>query len=168
MAPAPFGFICGFFWFGSFLLAQLAIFWYEPAVRRSRVLGNGIAMTIAAATITVALAANSDGTAILAETYAVMTIACLFVLYGPFFYTIHTSLSIESIILLAQQAGRARQSALIERFASRTLLDARLRTMVDSGYLIQRGEIFVLTPRARRIAHAFGAVKSLWRLGPGG
>jgi hypothetical protein len=169
MTSAPLGFMCGCLWFGIFLIGHIAIFRWRPKIKRSRVLVRGIATTIAASMITVALLPVPEGPAmLLRETYAVTVISCLFVLYVPFFYSVHTSLSIESLVLLMVKGGRAPLGELTARFASRRLLDARLRTMVESGYLAQKGEQFVPTPRARQLAMAFAVAKSLWRLGAGG
>lgn len=169
MTSAPLGFVCGCLWFGLFLLGQIAIFRLRLEIKRSMLLVRGIVGTLIASIITVAMLTIRNGPAIfLAETYAVMAVGCLFVLYGPFFYSVHTSLSIDSLVLLMKKGGRAPVSTLTGRFASRRLVEARLHAMVESGYLVRQGEQFALTPRARRVARAFAAVKSLWRLGGGG
>jgi len=169
MTAALLGFLCGIFGFGIFLIAQIAIFRLCPEIKRSHVLVRGIAATLAASILTAALPqAPAYAVIVLRETFAIMTVGCLFVLYVPFFYTVHTSLSIESLILLKARGGCVPLTELMARFASLELFEARLRTMVESGYLIQSDEQYTLTPRAQRMALIFGWVKSIWKLGSGG
>ena len=169
MPPAPFGFVCGIFWFGVFMIGHIAIFHWRPDVKRSQVLSRGVAAALAAAMFTAMLAPGTGIAAVLLrEAYAVTAVSCLFVLYVPFFYSIHTSLSIETLILLQTRGGRAPIGELEGKFASSRLFRARLQTMAESGFLIQKGDRYALTPRARRVARVFAAIKSLWHLGPGG
>jgi hypothetical protein len=169
MAPAPLGFLCGCLWFGVFLIGQVVLLRRRKHIKRSRMLIRGISAAALAAMASVALWPMQGGaTLLLAEIYALAVLGCLFVLYGPFFYAIHTSLSVESLLLLMESGGRAPLSELTDRFASRRLLEDRLRTMVESGYLSHDGERFAPTPRAERLAMVFAKAKSLWRLGAGG
>jgi hypothetical protein len=169
MAPAPFGFICGVFWFGIFLVGQIVVFRCFPTVKRSLVLALGLAVTLAASAVTAALlTAPQLTTVVLSESYALMVVCCLFVLYAPFFYSVHTSLSVESLVRLLSNGRRAPLDELTAHFASHRLLAARFQTMVESGYLVRNGTQFELTERARRTALIFAAVKKLWCLGAGG
>ena len=99
---------------------------------------------------------------------AALTSACLFVLYVPAVYTILTSLSVATLVLLRRSGGRMPEASLYDRFASRQLMQQRLCVLVGAGHLVRDDCGFSLTPRGRDVARAFAFVKRLWRLGPGG
>ena len=99
---------------------------------------------------------------------AMLTSACLFVLYVPAVYTILTSLSVATLILLRRSGGRVPERSLYERFATRGIIQQRLCVLVGAGYLVEGAGGFSLTPRGRAFARAFAFMKRLWRLGPGG
>jgi hypothetical protein len=93
----------------------------------------------------------------------------LFTLYMPFFYTVATSLSVCTIVLLVREVdGKLPVSELSRRFASRTLVEDRLAVMAQNGLLSRQGDIYRLESRARLIARTFSALKRFWRLGAGG
>lgn len=100
---------------------------------------------------------------------ALTTMACLFVLYMPFYFVIATSLSVQTLNLMSQSPGGVMKvDRLREVFASRDIIAGRLRTMVSNGYLVEDKGAYVLTPKGILVARVFGSVKRLWRLGPGG
>ena len=99
---------------------------------------------------------------------ALLTSACLFVLYVPAVYTILTSLSVATLILLRRTGGRLPQTSLYDRFATRGLIQQRLCVLVGAGYLAENACGLSLTSRGRALARAFGFIKRLWCLGPGG
>jgi hypothetical protein len=99
---------------------------------------------------------------------AALSSACLFVLYTPAVYTVLTSLSVATLILLLRNGGHMPEGSLYARFATRAILRQRLSVLVGSGYLVEDARGFRLTPRGRVVARAFAAIKELWRLGPGG
>jgi hypothetical protein len=99
---------------------------------------------------------------------AALTSVCLFVLYVPAVYTILTSLSVATLVLLRRSGGRMPEASLYDRFASRRLMQQRLCVLVGAGHLVPAACGFGLTPRGRALARAFAFVKRLWRLGPGG
>ena len=93
----------------------------------------------------------------------------LFVLYMPFIYTLSHSLSVETLLLLtSRDDGRIREEQLTQKFTSPAFLDARLTSMVESGYLAVKDSRYRLTRRGRTVARGFDWLKSLWRLGSGG
>jgi hypothetical protein len=94
--------------------------------------------------------------------------ACLFVLYVPSFYTLTTSLSVATLILLLKSGGQLNEAELYERFAGRDLAAGRLATLHDSGYIKLAGDQCRVTRRGRSVARFFVAIKALLRLGPGG
>jgi hypothetical protein len=111
---------------------------------------------------------DSGQTLLLSILIAVLTSACLFVLYVPAVYTILTSLSIATLILLRRTGGRMPEPSLYDRFATRGIIQQRLCVLVGAGYLVQGACGFSLTPRGRALAWVFAFIKRLWCLGPGG
>jgi hypothetical protein len=107
-------------------------------------------------------------TIVLAATMAALTSACLFALYVPALYTVLTSLSVQTMMLLRHRGGALPESELYDRFASRTIIEQRLATLLVSGYVAPNGPCYWLTPRGRAIAKFFRLIKILWNLGPGG
>ena len=105
---------------------------------------------------------------ILAALMAVLTSACLFALYVPALYTVLTSLSVQTVMLLRHRGGALPEAELYDRFASRKIMEQRLATLLASGYVAPKGPSYQLTPRGRAIAKLFRPVKILWNLGPGG
>ena len=99
---------------------------------------------------------------------ALLTSACLFVLYVPAVYTILTSLSVATLILLRRSGGRMLETSLYDHYATRGIIQQRLGVLVGAGYLVEDASGFSLTPRGHALARAFAFMKRLWCLGPGG
>jgi hypothetical protein len=169
MPAAALGFLVGCGWFGIFMVAHIAVLHLRRRERPSSVLTRTLLAAATAAAVTVAIASFASwGELLLAELYTLLVIACFFVLYAPFFYTIYTSLSVQTLILLMESGGRVSLDRLAASFASYELFERRLRTMLASDYLTADHESFRLTLRGRRVARVFAAMKAAWRLGPGG
>jgi len=111
---------------------------------------------------------DSGQTLLLSLLIAVLTSACLFVLYVPAVYTMLTSLSVATLILLRRGGGRMPETSLYAHLATRGLMQQRLCVLVGAGYLIEDACGFRLTSRGRGLVRPFALVKKLWRLGPGG
>ena len=105
---------------------------------------------------------------ILAAMMAALTSACLFALYVPALYTVLTSLSVQTMMLLRHRGGALPEAELYDRFASLKIMEQRLATLLANGYVAPKGPSYQLTPRGRAIAKFFRLVKILWNLGPGG
>jgi len=99
---------------------------------------------------------------------ALMTSGCLFVVYVPAVYTVLTSLSVQTLILLGRAGGALPEAELYARFSGRPIVADRLATLAASGYLTHEQERFRLTIRGRMIAALFARLKELWKLGAGG
>jgi hypothetical protein len=97
-----------------------------------------------------------------------LAFACLFVLYVPFFYTLTTSLSVATLILLLRNGGQLNEAELYGHFAGKPLAAGRLSALHDGGYIALVDGSYRATSRGRGIARFFSAIKSLLRLGPGG
>ena len=105
---------------------------------------------------------------ILAATMAALISTCLFALYVPALYTVLTSLSVQTMMLLRRRGGALPEAELYDRFASRKIMEQRLATLLGSGYIATDGPSYRLTPRGRAIAKFFRLINILWNLGPGG
>jgi hypothetical protein len=105
---------------------------------------------------------------VLAAMMAALTSTCLFALYVPALYTVLTSLSVQTMMLLRRRGGALPEAELYDRFASRKIMEQRLATLLGSGYIATDGPSYRLTPRGRAIAKFFRRINILWNLGPGG
>jgi hypothetical protein len=157
-------------WFAAFVLAHV-LGW-----RAGRSQAGWLLLTYAASLVgmlvtvaSVTLASHGLLPAILAAALATLISACLFVVYVPAVYTVLTSLSVQTMLMLRRHGGAMAERELYDRFAGRAIVRDRLATLVASGYLVPEGGTrFRLTPRGRSLARAFAFVKALWKLGPGG
>ena len=91
---------------------------------------------------------------------AALISACLFVLYTPAVYTVLTSLSVATLILLLRNGGHMPEESLYSRFATRAILRQRLSVLVNSGYLVEDAGGFRLTPRGRFVARCLQPSKN--------
>jgi len=94
-------------------------------------------------------------------------IFCAFIMYMPFYYMLATSFSIR-MLLEVRRASPLSPQDLRALYPGPVVLGGRLETLAASGYAVRVGEAYVLTGKGRFVAQVFGAVKALWRLGPGG
>jgi hypothetical protein len=154
-------------WFAVLVVGQWLIAHWWPSWDRARVLAIGYCACLIGLVLTAALLAGASGR-LLSAVFGAMTMSCLFVLYTPLYYVVANSLSVQSIILLRERHGRLSRSDLYDTFAGQRLLDRRLESLARSGYVATDRRGFRITSRGRRTAAPFLALKSLWRLGPGG
>ena len=169
MSSAAFGLIGGAGGFALFLMLHIAALSFQ---RNSAPWQTMVRIFLAATVATILAVATlvSDRWAglLLAETYAVLVMACLFVVSAPLFFTIYTSLSVESLLIAFRRGGRVSIDTLYRRFASPEFVSGRLKTMVVSGYLISAGDHYKASRKGRQVAAFFSAIKRSLRLGPGG
>ena len=170
------GLLSGSAWFTLFLLGHVLAFHFLRIRDRFKLIARTFATCVLGHLASVGvLHACADW---LGDAYrgpavsfcaGLMAMLCLFVLYMPFYFTIATSLSVQSLILIERSPGRAMPvEVLAEQFASRPLLEQRLETMARNGYLVQHGDGFRPTAKGRLAGRCFQALKRLWRLGAGG
>jgi hypothetical protein len=156
-------------WFLAFVCVHVLGFRYG---RRNAQWLVGSYITSCAATLLSVFAMSlwHDGGEIMALSVmiAALSSACLFVLYTPAVYTVLTSLSVATLILLLRNGGHLPEESLYSRFATHSILRQRLSVLVGSGYLVEDARGLRLTPRGRFVARCFAVIKELWRLGPGG
>jgi len=166
-SPAVMAFVTAVGWFAAFVLVHI-LGWRAGHGHARWLLATYLTSVIGTLATVAGLVSWSAPRAILAMLLALMTSACLFVLYVPAVYTVLTSLSVQTIVMLRRRGGSLSAEELYERFAGRAILEERLATLVASGYLAREGGHLRLTARGRGLAGAFGLVKALWKLGPGG
>jgi len=100
--------------------------------------------------------------------YGAVLVACAFLLYMPFYYTIAASFSVRILVGLAREPDGVPLAILRARYPFETILAQRFATLVASGYARADGAAYRLTPKGVLVARTFLAVKRFWRLGPGG
>jgi hypothetical protein len=163
-------------WFAVFVVAHVVTFASVPIRNRSTVilLLYGLAFVCAVASAIFVSAGSLPWVApsshrILAVTAAALVMGCAFILYMPFYYTITTSLSIQTIITIDEAPGRRMALDILASPATyEPIVLGRLESMVVAGNLRRDGDRYVATPKGRRVARFFAWLKQLWRLGPGG
>ena len=156
-------------WFAGFVLVHIA--GWRSGRDNARWLVRSYALSLAgmvATVIGIVAGSHALGPCIMAMLIALLTSACLFVLYVPAVYVVLTSMSVQTVLFLRRHGGERSEAELYAHFASRAVLEGRLATLVASGYLAGEGGRFRLTPSGRAIARTFASVKALWKLGPGG
>ena len=167
--PAVTAVVAAAAWFIAFVLAHV-LGWRAGRGQAGWLLltyaGSLVGMLVTVASVT--LGSHGLLPTILAAALAILINACLFVVYVPAVYTVLTSLSVQTMLVLRRRGGSMPERELYDRFAGRAILQDRLATLVAGGYLVPDGTRFRLTPRGRSLARAFAFVKALWKLGPGG
>ena len=166
-APALAAVLAVSIWFCVFVVTQwLVIHWLSTS--RARVLVVSFGVCFIGCVITATILTDDPGRRLLSGVLGAMAMSCFFILYTPFYYVVSNSISVQSIVALLEHKGRLPRGDLYEKFAGRRLLQGRLETLMQSGYVIRDGSAFRLTRRGRQLVSPFLALKLLWRLGPGG
>jgi hypothetical protein len=170
------GSLVGGAWFMAFVVTHVGTFATFPIRNRSAAVLALFGGSVAGALLSAAFVpADAIPTVVptshraMAVLAALLVMACCFVLYMPLYYTIATSLSVQTMIAIEEAPGqRLALGTLASPDVYGQIVAGRLASMVQSGYLSTDGDRYRATPRGRRMAHSFGALKDLWRLGPGG
>jgi hypothetical protein len=168
-SPAFIGFASAVAWFGAFVIVHIV--GWRAGHGNARWLVVSYAMSVLATLVTaIGFVAGSQPllVVVLAVSVALMTSACLFVLYVPAVYVVLTSVSVQTLVTLRRGGGALSEAELYDRFAGRSILKGRLATLTGSGYLAREGTRFRLTSRGRTLAAIFAFIKTLWKLGSGG
>ena len=167
-SPALIGVAAAAAWFLVFFLAHVG--GLRAGFENARWLLISYAACFLGALVTAILLVWQHGmeAVILAAMMAALTSACLFALYVPALYTVLTSLSVQTMMLLRRRESALPEAELYDRFASRKIMEQRLATLLASGYVAPKGPSYQLTPRGRAIAKFFRLIKILWNLGPCG
>jgi hypothetical protein len=170
------GALLGALWFALFVAAHVGTFATRTVKNRSAVIlllyGTALAGAIVSAVLVPAdvlpgLTPTSHRIVAVLGAAAVMVSA--FILYMPFYYTIITSLSIQTLIQIEEAPGqRLAVAALAAPAVYTQIVHGRLESMVQAGNLTRADDRYVTTPKGRRVAGIFATLKQLWRLGPGG
>jgi hypothetical protein len=167
-SPAVLGALAAGAWFGLFVGSHLLVLHLWSPASRARVLVVSYAICCIGVTVTVRMLAGNAAGWFLSAVFGLMTVSCLLVLYVPLYYVVSNSLSVQSMILLLNSHGSLTREELSRKFASHEFLEARVRTLVRSGHVMEDGATFRISQRGRSIVAPFLMLKSLWRLGAGG
>lgn len=167
------GVASGVFWFLFFLLIHICWFHYvyvRDSFKLIMKLLVGCTAGHCSGVLLITWFFASDFTPILSSLYGVLIIFSLFIVYMPFYYTIATSLSVQTLIALEGSPDkRLSMDELRSRFASHDTVSKRLLIMVNNGYLdADAAGRYHTTLKGHRVSQCFGYLKELWRLGPGG
>ena len=170
------GSVIGALWFAGFVAAHVALFALRPVQNRSRAIVTlfGLALFGGLATATLVPADLFAGVTptshrVVAALAAGLVMACAFILYMPFYYTITTSLSVQTVIAIDEAPGH---QLPLDTLTSPQVYDqivrGRLASMVAAGNVTCQDGRYVATAKGARVARFFAGLKRLWRLGPGG
>lgn len=164
-------------WFCAFLAAQLVAFHLQPQKDRSKTLIQLFGFAVLAHLMCVAglalLYPESmillGSTGVLSALAGLMNLACLFILYMPFYYTLNTSLSVETLALVLSHGGRMPIDRVVHRFTSPEFIHDRLETMRRNGYLKSSDRVeYFLSKRGTSVGAKMARVKRWLVLGTGG
>ncbi len=166
------GIISGAIWFFIFLAIQILWFHLVTVEHCAKLIVSILAWCLVAHLGTIMLlnyGIQLPGQIVLRMFYGSLTMGCLFILYMPFYYTIATSLSIQTLIYLESAPSRAWSvGELQRRFASKEIVSGRLKVMVANGYLTGNDGKYRVAYKGLLVAKVFGYLKHIWRLSPGG
>jgi hypothetical protein len=166
------GIVSGAAWFTVFLVVHILWLHMVQVERCAKLILGTFACCLAGHLGTAVLAnygVHALGVMILQMCHGSLVMGCLFILYMPFYYTIARSLSVQTLIVLADAPGATLCiDELMERFASKTVVAGRLSVMVTNGYLAKKDGGYCVTKKGYAIARFFAYLKEIWGLGPGG
>lgn len=100
--------------------------------------------------------------------YGMVVVACSFLLYMPFYYTVAASQSVQHVIEVRAAPHGLSRDEIRGRYPVQETLAGRLETLAWAGYIVGMDGRFALTFKGRLVSRPFRAIKKLWRLGPGG
>ena len=166
------GIISGAIWFFIFLVIHILWFHLVTVERCAKLILNVFGACFAAHLGTILVldfGVQPAGRIALNICYGALVMGCSFILYMPFYYTIATSLSVQTLIVMESADTKGTSVAdLRARFASAEIVGGRLKVMVTNGYLTEKDGRYRVTPKGRVVAKVFGYLKDVWKLGPGG
>ena len=170
------GIAAGLGWFAIVFLIHLVVLWTTvPSVRpriSQMVFFFGIIGVLSSVVLLFSYPGKSsvsNEALIFSALGGILVYGGMLTLYLPFYYSIVASLSLQTIILLNEQANATLPIIrLQQRFSSRHFVVQRLATMTRNGFLFERKDGYCLTTKGRRVATTFLFFKRLWRLGAGG
>ena len=159
------------FWFAFYVASKWACFHWLNVKNRHMIASKLFLATVAACSISIVILIDFSQNYWLIFYYVscgIISLACYYVLYTPFYYTVCTSLSIQSLIRLQQCGGTLNENDLLKEFASLDLIHKRLEIMSTNKYIVRSGDHYTATRKGRFVAAVFSNLKRLWNLGAGG
>lgn len=159
------GSISGTVWFLIFLVFKIGIFHSYRVASKSGMIIKLFLSAIAGCFFSSLI----SGRSMVEILIGIIVTVSLFILYMPFYYTISSSISIQTLVLLSKKDDLTYPiSGLKNTFASREIIDYKLTSMENSGLLISNGRAYKVSTKGKFIALLFGLIKRLWKLGSGG
>jgi hypothetical protein len=160
-----YGIVSGSIWFMIFLIFKISIFHLFQIKNKS-----GLIIKLFLSAVVGCILTSLIFTLPLMEMMnSLIVIFSFFILYMPFYYTISSSVSIQSLILLSEKDSQTcLLNELKNTFASPKILSYKLKSMESSGVLSSDGKKYKTTLRGKLIANTFQFIKKLWQLSPGG
>ena len=154
----------GVVWTAAAVAGHFAIFHLVQVEHRARTLTLLFACA-AFATLWTCLLLDVDRSRTL---FGMSVVACAFLLYMPFYYTVAASQSVQLVIDIHAAPGGLSVEEIRGRYPLDEILAGRFETLIWAGFVTEMDGRFVLTGKGRLTSRPFRAVKALWRLGPGG
>ncbi|MDP3561069.1 MAG: hypothetical protein Q8R83_02675 [Legionellaceae bacterium] len=171
--------LLSFFWFLIFIITHNVAFFVLDNQSRAKIIINTFKLSICALFISIWLYSKYSHFFNNHEFYPVfwnylyglVISVSFFILYMPFYYTVASSLSIQSMIKIFDNslAGKNTElDCLREQFTSKELMQDRMSLMIDNGYIYEFENKYYLTTKGKRTAKIFSQIKNIWKLGAGG
>lgn len=157
-------------WFAMCIIIQFITFFLAEEISRATIQKNALILGFIGLVLSIYILMPA-GSLLLGIVYGLAFYSCFFVLYTPFYYTIATSLSVQSLLIMLRDLEHQQSTSydkLFNGFASKDLIQKRLDLMVNNGYIYIDQDLFRLTSKGRAFAIVFGSLKKIWRLGSGG
>ena len=154
----------GAVWTAAAVAGHFAIFHMVQVEHRARTLTLLFAGAVFA-TIWTCLLLDVDSWRTL---FGMSVVACAFLLYMPFYYTVAASQSVQLVIDIHAATDGLSLEEIRGRYPVDEILAGRFETLLWAGFVTERDGRFALTAKGRLTSRPFRAVKTLWRLGPGG
>ena len=151
-------------WTAAAVVGHFAVFHLARVEHRARTV-TLLFMLAAVATLWTCLLLDVDRWR---AVYGMVVVACSFLLYMPFYYTVAASQSVQLMIEVRAAPHGLSREQIRRRYPVQETLIGRLETLTWAGYIVGVDGRFVLTFKGRLVSLPFRAIKKLWRLGPGG
>lgn len=174
------GIISGLFSFFLFMIGHVIWFHVKPDQDRSKIILRIFLLAVLLHCVLILMISiifpnqmrEIGSSEILSIIAGLILMLCMFILYMPFYYTLNTSLSVETLAMIKFKGeGQLPEMQVRDRFTSESFLLDRLETMCRNGYLKQssiQDKSYLLQSKGQRIAKTMLKVKNCLKLGPGG
>ena len=148
-----------------FLLSKIAIFHSRNVANKSSLILKLYGISLAGCLVSTLMLEKS----LLEAFYSLIFIFSLFILYMPFYYTVSSSVSVQTMVFIKEKGkGKSSTHELKNVFASSDVIRYKLESMANSHMIAYREGYYSLTRKGEMVARFFQFMKKIWRTGPGG